>query len=96
MTQRALVRQADVTRAVRGARAAGLTVTGLRIDDAGVTVLTAEAPADGSADREDIAALRQAEAYLDATYGETENPLLPGDQGARILEGDPGNARGRA
>jgi hypothetical protein len=40
MTQRALVRQADVKRAVRGAIAAGLTVTGVRVDDAGVTVLT--------------------------------------------------------
>jgi hypothetical protein len=40
MTQRALVRQADVKRAVRGAISAGLTVTGVRVDDAGVTVLT--------------------------------------------------------
>lgn len=96
MTQRALVRQADVKRAVRGAIAAGLTVTGVRVDGEGVTVLTAEAPAEGMADKEALAALRQVEAYLDATYGEAENSLLPRDQRARLLEGDGGHARGRA
>jgi hypothetical protein len=40
MTQRAAIRQADVTRAVRGAIAAGLTVTGVHIDGSVIKVLT--------------------------------------------------------
>ncbi len=66
--------QAEMTRIIKAVRGAGLTVTGVRIDAAGFTVLTAEAPADGAADREDMAAQRRVEAYLDATYGDDAGP----------------------
>jgi hypothetical protein len=94
MTQRALVRQADVKRAVRGAIAAGLTVTGVRVDDAGVTVLTAETPLADPGGAVGVA-LRQAEARLDELYGEDQDSLLPGDQRPRLLAPDGGDARRR-
>lgn len=48
MTRRAIVTQADVKRVVAGARAAGLTVTGVRVDETGLTILTDARPADAA------------------------------------------------
>lgn len=61
MTRRAFFRQSNITRAVRGAVAAGLPVSGVRIDAAGITILTmAPAPPAASRLEEDAAALDMA------------------------------------
>lgn len=76
MSRRATFRQSDVTRAVRGAVAAGLPIAGVRVDADGITILTTPpAPSAASRLEEDAAALDRALGIC--ADGQGEDTLLP-------------------
>jgi hypothetical protein len=89
MSNRAPIRQHDLTRAVRALAAAGVTVTAVRLDAGGATILTGAAPEallsagggrDGAtAETTAEAALARLDA-LDAAdaHGKDQDTLLPG------------------
>jgi len=52
---RAPFRQIDITRAVRGARAAGVEVSGIKIDGGQIVILTGAIPAGSALDALDAA-----------------------------------------
>jgi hypothetical protein len=77
MTRRASrCTQAEVTRLIRGAQAAGLPVCGVRLDGAGVTVLTALPTEPAVRDLEAASAELDRRLGIDRD-GARENPLLP-------------------
>lgn len=70
----ARITQAEITRVVRGAMAAGLPIAGVRVDGAIVTILTETPPAPG----DDLERARaEITARLEAMADATENPILP-------------------
>jgi hypothetical protein len=76
MTRRAAVTQAQVSRAIRAMQDLGLPIAGVRLDGAGVTVLTAPPPEPAVRDLEAASAELDRRLGIDRD-GSRENPLLP-------------------
>jgi hypothetical protein len=75
MSRRAGATQADIARAIKAARAAGLVVSRVEVDGPKIVILTAdEQPKAASRIEDDAAALDRA---LGIDHGAGENPLLP-------------------